>query len=116
MQARDEPVERGLQARCLEQRLLGKLALGNVDDGTQHQRFALDLERSETDLDRHFAAVLAQAIKVSPGAHRSLLRGSHESAAVSGMVLAKALRDQQLDRLSHHFLAGVSEQRLGLSI
>ena len=85
---------------CLPQPLLRTLALGDVDDGGQHERALVGLQRIEPDLDRDLGAVAAQPEQVTPEI-LSKVRRLNEIAAARGqslaqMALAWVLRDARV--------------------
>src|SRR5262249_47456527 len=64
------------------------------------------------DLDRKFAAVLAPRVEVEPLAHQSGARIRHVTRAMAYVSAVKALRHEQLDRLTHEFISRVAEEFL----
>src|SRR2546421_659051 len=77
---------------ALAQSLLGPPALGDVDDARQHERAFVSADGVEADLDGHFAAVLAEAIKVAARAHRAAGRMPEEAGAEAGVSAPVTLR------------------------
>ena len=65
----------------LAEALLEPLARGDVDDGRQHHRALVGLDRIQADFDRELAAVLLQAEQIATGAHRPRVRIDEERAA-----------------------------------
>src|SRR5271165_1165730 len=98
------------------QSLLHLLALGNVTDGTHHQRTVLGFQRAQADLYREFTAVLAQAVKFQSGPHGSGTRLGKKIRAVTHMSDTKTFRQQYLDELSTKFALLVTEESFGLTV
>ena len=67
------------------QRIFVFFSFGNVDDVSQDEDTFIRLNRIETDLDRHFAAVLTSSIKITPGTHRTRGWLKKETRALLGM-------------------------------
>src|SRR5260370_29567231 len=88
---------------------LGFLALGDVANGARHERSLFGFERTQTDLDRKLASVLAIAVEFEPRPHRSNLRVGEKPSPMFGVLPAKALGDQLLDRLTQKLLARIAE-------
>jgi hypothetical protein len=107
------------QLLFLQRRLdavLPLLALGNVEDGRQHHRPLVGLDRIEADLDREFAAVLAQTEEVAAGVHRSRARIAEKCAAPRRIAVAEPLRRQHFDGLAEQLGARITEHALRLRI
>src|SRR5438132_306243 len=81
------------------------LSRADVDDDAEDEQAFRRMDRGEPDLDREFAAVLAQAGEIAPGAHRSRARVGDESGAMPGMPGLEAGWNQFVDRLADEFLA-----------
>src|SRR5437879_2165024 len=85
---------------ALTQGLHCSFAFGDVDDAGEHERSFVRLNRTEPNLDRHFAAVFAAAKKIAAGPHRTSGWMLEETLSVSGMSGAETFRNQHLHRLA----------------
>ncbi len=111
----EDRLAQGVHLRRLQQ-LRGVEALGDVDHRGQHEVAVSRLQGIEPDLDRHFRAVLPQAVEIAAGAHGARVRMGEEAVAVVRVTPTKALWNQDLDRLAQQLLAGVAEQLLDLRV
>src|SRR5690606_15420542 len=84
--------DRAGQRVCFGQLALGVAALGDIHYGGPHMRSAVDLERVESDLERHLAAILATAVEFAAECHWPAARALHEIAALCSMLMTKPLR------------------------
>src|SRR5205814_1792054 len=73
-------------------------------------------DRIQADLHRHLGAVLADAVEISSGPHRSRLRVREEVGSVARMALAQSGGYKELDGLPKQLVARVAEQSLDLAV
>ena len=99
-----------------EDMLFIPLALGDVDDGPDHQQAIAGTERIKADFDGEFDAVLAHPVKIAARPHRSRRGVLGECRALGWMPRTKPLRNQNLDAPPDQFSAGITEQLLDLLV
>ena len=80
-----------------------------VADRAAHVRRFVDVERAEADFHRELAAILAQGKQLLSHAHATHLRAREILLAVRRMIAAKALRQQDFDRLPKQLVIVVTE-------
>lgn len=80
------------------QRQLLLLAAAEVDDRCQHRPTGIRLDGAQPDLDRKFAAILAQPVELAAGAHLARSRTGVEARMQGAMGPAEAFGHQHLDR------------------
>src|SRR5205085_12659962 len=88
----------------------------DVYDARQHERAFVNADGVETDLDRHFSAVLAKAVEVAPRAHRAAGRMPEEACAQVGVSAPVTLRYQILHGLPQQLGPVIAEEALGLCV
>src|SRR5207253_2045135 len=98
------------------QHVFSFLALGNVDDVSQHECAFIRLNRIETDLNWHFSAVLAPAIQITARAHRARGRLLNKARSMFRMNGAITFGHELFDRMSEQLRARVAEELFGLGI
>src|SRR5207248_2734505 len=76
----------------------------------------LRLERTETDLDRKFAAVFSEPEELEAGPHRPQFGIRKIAGPVFGMLFPKTLGDEQFDPLPNELVARISKKALRLRV
>src|SRR5260221_6157144 len=66
----------------LAESFLSSFPFGDIDDAGQYESAFVRIDRIEADLDRHFAAVLAQAKQVTAGGHVASRWSTAKTAAM----------------------------------
>ena len=96
--------------------LLCPLAFRDVHNGREHEPALFRFDRHEADFDRELASVLPLSEQISASTHRTRRRVGEESVAIFGMLRSEPLRHQQFHGLPQEFIAGVTEDLLGLRV
>ena len=98
------------------QLLLGPFLLGDIADrgGDQHSLFRV--QWAEADLHGKLGAILSPPVQLQLRPHWSCPRLCGKALPMAGVRLAKALRHQQVHRLTQQLLAPIAEQLLGLGV
>ena len=97
---------------------LGQLRLAGADvaDRAGDEHALVGLQRTEADLDRELAAVLAQPVELELATHRSRDGVADIALDVVAMLPAQPLGDQLGDVLADELLAAIAEHALGLRV
>src|SRR6202162_4207837 len=82
------------------QGFLGSLLFRDVVDDTQHRSAFGSLHRTEHDVDREFASILASSVEFNSSPHRPHPVFRVKGFAVGRMSASKSLRNQGLNRLT----------------
>src|SRR5882724_12535319 len=90
--------------------------LRNVYDRGEHEVSFRSLQRRESDLDRDFGAVPAQAVQITSDTHWARPWVGEKLFAKPRMSCAKAVGDERLDLASQHFGTRVAKECLDLGI
>src|SRR5688572_4420671 len=85
------------------------LALRDVDDHCQRHLAAVRPKGAQPNLDRKFAAVLAQPIEISPRAHWSRRRLGKVGCAERRMLFAKTFWDKDFDWVAKQVFTPVAK-------
>ena len=94
----------------------GLATVAYVANRTGNESASRRFQRTQTDFDREFGAVLAAAEKFEARAHLARLRRIGVQAAMANVLAVKPLGHQHLDRLAYHLFARIAEEAFGLRI
>ena len=100
----------------LRQYFFGIPAHADIADRGRDQRSFRALQRTQHDLDRKFAAVLAQGVELDPGADPLRQRVFGGAQIVGHQPFRKPFRNDVGDFLAQQFVAAVTELLLGLDV
>ena len=98
------------------EKLLRVFLLGDIADGAGDENSIRVFDRAQTDFDREFGAVPAQAVKFQSSAHGARAWMNRVIGAVRRVNVAEALRHQDFDGLSHQLFAVVAEEVFGFRV
>ena len=88
----NESARRGLDRDA--KAFFGALAFRDVDDAGENECAMVSSDRIQSNLNRHFGAIFAQAVQVTPRTHRSGSWVPEESFAQIGMSSAITMRHE----------------------
>lgn len=100
----------GKSRALLIQRILGPLAPGDVMHRSQ---YIAVFQRTQADIRRELAAVLAQAVQLNPAVHDAAVGVCRIVLALRDMGGAKTRWNQAFDRQREQFGPRIAEQRFG---
>ena len=91
-------------------------AFADIDHRADHGYPLIGLDRIQADFQRKFAAILAQAEQLAPGAHHPCLRPLQKVGAKQLVTAAEALGNQHLHRPAEHLVARIAKTGFGLRV
>ena len=104
------------QIPFVKQRLLGALAVGDVNDRGDHEHAFVGLDRAQADLNGNLRSVLAHTMQIRPRSHRPRGEIMVETPAQFRMLFPKPFGNQQLQLFPQQLRAGIAEKLFGLGV